>query len=239
MECKGKMTASGKNAPNQMPNNPIWEARPLIDRLEDPFTMFPVESVSDMLFAAVEETEARRMERRDWYTPTARKYWTPEDDHDHETVGLLLGSIFVLGQAAITQTVSLLNKLSLLPLADTAIPSDKTEKLCRHTSIEIKTNRSKMVVINAVSNYFKHHSEWPDTWSVDEANKQQAETIRIIGQLGMKPEFDLTDNLHQAASCLGLDSDDPRAVATGIQDWREAWARVLYRTFRLPDPLEP
>ncbi len=222
-----------------MPNNPIWEARPLIDRLEDPFTMFPVERVSEMLFAKVEETEAGRMERSDWYTPTSRKYWTPQDDHDHETEGLLLGAIFVLGQAAITQTVSLLNKLSLLPLAETAIPSDKTGKLRRHTSIEIKTNRSIMVVINAVSNYFKHHSEWPDTWSDDEAKGLQAETIRIVGQLGMKPEFDLTDNLRQAASCLGLDSEDPRAIATGIQDWREAWARELYRTFNLPDPNLP
>lgn len=201
--------------------------------------MFPVESVSDTMFAAVEETEARRIGRRDWFTPTARKYWTPEDDYDYEQVGLLIGAIFVLGQAAITQTVSLLNKLSTLTSGDNVIPTSKIAKLQRHASIETSTHESKLVVINAVSNFFKHHSEWPHAWDAGQTNGQQAETLRIVLQLGMKSDLEVTDNLFCAAKCLGLDSSNPKAVASSIQEWREGWARALYRAFRLPDPLAP
>lgn len=223
-----------------MPTNSIWEARPLIDRLEDPFTMFPVESVSDTLYTAIEETEARTMGRRDWYTPTARKYWTPEDEHDHEEIGLLVGAIFVLGQAAVTQSVSLLKKLStLLPPGESVIPTAKKAKLQRFASIEGTTNESKLLVIDAVSNYFKHHSEWPDGWDLSNSKTTQRPTVEFVLQLGMKPEMEVTDNLLHAANCLGLDSDNPRAVATSIQEWREGWASALYRAFGLPDPLAP
>ena len=37
----------------------------LVEQLEDPFTMFPVEEVADTLFQAVDETEARKAEHTD------------------------------------------------------------------------------------------------------------------------------------------------------------------------------
>ena len=37
----------------------------LLEQLEDPFTMFPVEDVADTLFQAVDETEARKAEHTD------------------------------------------------------------------------------------------------------------------------------------------------------------------------------
>jgi hypothetical protein len=222
-----------------METKPIWEARPLLDRLEDPFTMFPLESVSDTLFAAVDETETQKAERRGWWAPAARKYWSVEDEHDHDTVGLFLGAMFVLGQAAITQSVSLLNKLRMLPSAKNDIPADKKAKLQRYAAIESTTNESKLIVVNAVSNYFKHSYEWPEEWAVDDKKFKEAETIRIVLQLGMKPQSEITDNLVRAADCLGLGSRNPRAVAMSIQEWREAWARALYAVFELPDPLHP
>ena len=93
-----------------------------------------------------------------------------------------------------------------------------------------------MNVVNAVSNYFKHSYEWPEGWAVDEKKFKEAETIRIVLQLGMKPGSEITDNLCRAADCLGLGSGNPRAVAVSIQEWREAWARALYPAFDLPDP---
>ncbi len=219
-----------------MPTNPIWEARPLLERLENPFTMFPVESVSDSLFAAVDETETQKAERRGGWAPAARKYWSVEDEHDHEKVGLFLGAIFVLGQAAITQTVSLLNKLRMLPSAESFIPEDKKAKLQKYAGIEVRTNESTLVVINAVSNYFKHCPEWPERWTVAEMKGQQAETIRLVLRLGMNSGSEITDNLLHAANCLGLGSGNARAVAMSIQEWREAWARALYPAFDLPDP---
>ena len=40
--------------------NPVRNARWLLDQLEDPFTMFPVEGVADTLFEAVDEAETRK-----------------------------------------------------------------------------------------------------------------------------------------------------------------------------------
>src|SRR4051794_35460923 len=108
-----------------MEAEPVWEARHLIDKLEDPFTMFPLDSVSDTLFAAVDETETQKAERRGCYAPLARKYLSVEDEHDHDTIGLFLGAMFVLGQAAITQTVSILNRLRRVRPAGNDIPADK------------------------------------------------------------------------------------------------------------------
>jgi hypothetical protein len=221
-----------------MPTNPVWEARPLLDKLEDPFTMFPVEDVSDTLFASVDETKTRKEERRGWEAPVARKYWSVEDEHDHEKVGLLVGAIFVLGQAAITQTESILNELRKIPVAENLIPKNKERKLDENSATETTTKRSKMVIINAVSNYFKHAYAWPEDWSVVSSNgsQREKETIGIVLTLGMKPEARMTDNLLHAADCLGLGRDDPRALARSIQEWREAWARVLYPALGLPDP---
>ena len=220
-----------------MPPIPAWDARPLLGKLEDPFTMFPVEGVSDTLFAAIDETETRKAERMGWWG-VARKYWSVEDEYDHEKVGLLVGAVFVLAQACITQTVSILNELRKLLPPESVIPKDKPGKLEKHAEIEPRTKRSKLVVINAVSNYFKHAYGWPEKWNLVSKNGSQAEaeTIRIVLQLGLKPEAEMPDNLLLAAQCLGLGPNNPRAVASSIQQWREEWARELYPVFGLPDP---
>jgi hypothetical protein len=206
----------------------------LLDRLEDPFAMFPVQHVSDTLFAEVEKIESQGAERRGWWSPSSRKYWTVQDEHEHETIGLLIGAVFVLGQATITQTVSILEQLRELPPSQNIIPKDKNGRIQKHAAIEATTNESKLVVINAVSNYFKHCYEWPESWVVGESKGVQAETMRIALKLGMSPAAEITDNLRQAARCLGLDQD-AQAITIIVQDWREAWARELLLAFGLPD----
>jgi hypothetical protein len=208
----------------------------LLEQLEDPFTIFPVEDVADTLFQAVDETEARKAEHTDPWWGVNRKFWSVEQEHYHEKIGLLIGAMFVLGQAAITQTVSILNELSKHPQAEGVVPSNKTRKLVAHAATEAKTNLSKIVIINAVSNYFKHVYEWPEQWDVATTSGTQAETISIVLQLGMRPEKGPADNLLHAADCLGLHRSDPRALARCIQEWREGWARMLYASFMLMDP---
>jgi hypothetical protein len=115
------------------------------------------------------------------------------------------------------------------------IPKNKTSKLVAHAAIETKTNLSKIVVINAVSNYFKHVYEWPEQWSVAMTKSSQAETISIVLQLGMRPG-EMTNNLLLAADRLGFSRGNPRTLARSIQEWREGWARMLYPAFRLTDP---
>jgi hypothetical protein len=78
-----------------------------------------------------------------------KQFWSVEEEHYHEKIGLLVGAIFVLGQAAITQTVSILNELRKHPQAQGVIPKNKTTKLVAHAATEAKTNLSKIVIINA------------------------------------------------------------------------------------------
>lgn len=219
-----------------MTTNPAQNTHWLLDQLEDPFTMFPVEGVSDTLFEAIDEAETRKTERMGAWG-VARKFWSVEEEYYHEKSGLLIGGIFVLGQAAITQTVSILNELRRHSQAQSLIPQDKTSKLIAYATTETKTKLSKIVIINAVSNYFKHVYEWPEQWNIASTKDSQAATIGIVLQLGMKPG-EMTDNLFLAADCLGLCRSNPRALARSIQEWREGWARVLYSSFGLPDPNE-
>jgi hypothetical protein len=207
----------------------------LLEQLEDPFAMFSVEGVADTLFEAVDEAETRNAEHTDPWLGVNRKFWSVEEEHYHEKIGLLVGGMFVLGQAAITQTVSILNELRKHSQAQGVIPKNKTSKLVAHPATETKTNLSKIVIINAVSNYFKHVYEWPAQWNVATMTGSQAETISIVVQLGMRPG-EMTDNLLLAADRLGLATGNPRTLARNIQEWREGWARMLYRSFRLTDP---
>lgn len=207
----------------------------LLEQLEDPFAMFPVEDVADTLFEAVDETHARKAEHTDPWCGVNRKFWSVEQEHYHEKIGLLIGAMFVLGQAAITQTVSVLNELSKHPQAQGIIPKNKTNKLVANAATEANTSLSKIVIINAVSNYFKHVYEWPEQWDAATTRGSQAETISIVLQIGMRPR-EMTDNLLCAADCLGLCRSNPRALAISIQEWREGWARILYPAFRSTDP---
>jgi len=211
--------------------NAAW----LLDQLEDPFTMFPLESVADTLFEGVHAAELRKVEcMRNW--GVARKFWSVEEEQYHEQIGLLLGSIFVLGQAAITQTVSILNELRRHLQAEKAIPKGKVGKLEAHAATEAGTKLSVIVIVNAVSNYFKHVYEWPEPWNAAPMKGSQGETIRIVQQFGMQSGREIADNLMFAATRLDLDRNNPRAIARCIQEWREGWARGLYPSFGLPNP---
>jgi hypothetical protein len=217
-----------------MTTNPVQSARWLLDKLEDPFTMFPVESVVHTLLDAVEEAETQKAEHMGPWG-VARKFWSVDEEQCHDKIGLLVGSLFVLGQASVTQTVAILTELRKHAEAQSVIPESKAMKLATHAPIDSETKLSKIVIVNAVSNYFKHVYEWPDQWDIAPAYGSQAETIGILIQLGMRPG-EMTDNLLRSANLLGLLHSNPRAIARSIQEWREAWARVLYPAFGLPDP---
>jgi hypothetical protein len=57
------LTLGRQKAESKMTTNSVRNARWLLDQLEDPFTMFPVEDVADTLFEAVDEAETRKTER--------------------------------------------------------------------------------------------------------------------------------------------------------------------------------
>lgn len=103
-------------------------------------------------------------------------------------VELLVGSIFVLGQAAITQAISITNRINRVcekAGKPPCIPAGKGKIMDIAAPFHKETALSKIAIINAVANYFKHHYEWCDDWSGPNDSKR---TIKIVSELGLTPK---------------------------------------------------
>jgi hypothetical protein len=90
-------------------------------------------------------------------------------------------------------------------------------------SMHAVTGESKVVLIDAVANYFKHHHEWPTTWTG--ASRHQQRTIDIVRKLGLSPHYE--DNVGVALREFGLAVNDLRPLATTVQAWREGLAEFI------------
>jgi hypothetical protein len=192
----------------------------LLSRLEDPFEMFPMQSVSRSLADLVHETEEIRFERSAPMRGAAPKYYTVEDEHDIAVAGLLIGSAFVLGQAAITQTISIAKKIHDLAGKPSWLPHGKNTLMSTEASKHDKTGLSKITLIDAVANYFKHSYEWPDGW-VGASQKQQ-DTINLVLVLGLAPSGD--QNFETAMRELGVGAHDMAPLSVLVHEWRERLA---------------
>ena len=198
----------------------------LLSTLEDPFNMFPLESVSRQLEALVDDRDHQLVERAGWWG-WSPKYRSVEDEHDLEVVNLLVGSVFVLGQAAITQTVSIVIKLRNLAGNALWFPSGKAEIMSMEAIIHPATGLSEIALLDAVANYFKHHYEWPSNWSG--ATEAQQRTIDIVLKLGLIPDGE--DNLRVALQNLGMNSKNMWLLGRAIQEWRERLAERFRTQF--------
>src|SRR5262249_36782714 len=161
-----------------------------------------------------------RLERTDPWKGASPKYYTVEDEHDIAVSNLLIGSAFVLGQAAITQAVSIITRIYNLAAKPFWLPHGKTTLMSTEAPKHAKTGLSKIVIINAVANYFKHHYEWPDGW-VGASPKQQP-TIDLLLRLGLLPNGD--HNLDTAVRELGVNTHDMAPLSVLVLQWRERLA---------------
>jgi hypothetical protein len=194
----------------------------LIERLEDPFEMFPMQSVTSSLGGLANKQEQSRFDRAGpWGTPTP-KYYTVEDEHDIEVVGHFVGSAFVLGQATITQAVSLVKRMYEDAGKPSWIPSDKGGIMKTAAPIHPKTGLSKITIINAIANYYKHRYEWRDDWSGPPTSKP---TIDIAVQLGLRPKG--CHNMENALRELGIYPDNMVPLAQLVVAWREELAEHI------------
>jgi hypothetical protein len=74
---------------------------------------------------------------------------------------------------------------------------------------------SKVEVVNALANYFKHQDEWLGSWDqLQGPARQTAEIIRSIGA-----EEYSTGNLRTGARWLGV-ADDIRLLSHVVGQWR-------------------
>lgn len=195
----------------------------LLSTLEDPFVLFPLQSVSKQLETLLGEADDQIAGRAGWWG-VSPKYRTVEDEHDLEVIRLLIGSAFVLGQVAITQTVSIVTRLRVLTREPSWLPSGRANILKLEAVIHPKTNLSEIFLFDAVANYFKHHYEWPSDW-VRAATPQQQRTIDVVSNLGLAPEGE--DNLYTALQNLGIKANNVSLIGISIQNWRERLAENL------------
>lgn len=151
--------------------------------------------------------------------------YSVEQEHHIEVISILIGSTFVLGQTAITQTVSIAKWIYDLAGKPEWLHGDKGSVMQTEATLHLKTNLSEVVLIDAVANYFKHHSEWPDDWTPTRSSKR---TIDLVRELGLSPETNLDDNLRTALYELDLTAPRP-SLGSRIQKWRERLADNLRR----------
>jgi len=184
--------------------------------------MVPLEAISRQLETLVNDRDNRVAERAGWWG-VAPKYRSVEDEHDLEVVGLLVGSGFVLGQTAIIQTVSVVRKLRKLAGNPSWLPNGKASIMSMEAAIHPATGLSKIILFDAVANYFKHHHEWPPDWRG--AAGAQQRTIDVVLRLGLVPEGE--DNLRVALQNLGMNTNNMSLMVGDIRDWRERLAKNL------------
>jgi hypothetical protein len=138
-----------------------------------------------------------------------------------EALSLVLGGCFVVAQAMIGRTATMLMQVGVPIVAPRA----------RAMLLELESPRVEGVgvipAIDALANYFKHHDEWPADWS--EAKGRARATIAIVGTLGLSASG--PDNMLIGARALRLEwRNDPTALAGYVRRWRTAIAgRILGR----------
>ncbi len=199
----------------------------LLGELEDPFNIFPLQSACKHLETLVDDQYGRMAERSNWWG-VSPKYRTVEDEHDIEIINLFIGSIFVLGQATITQAISIVQRLRTISSQPAWLPEGRHAIMSTEATTHSETGLSKIVLFDAVANYFKHHYEWSDTWTGERQDRQR--TIDIVMKLGLKPGNE--NNLDTAIRNLGMNSKSMSLMANDIQNWREQLAKRLREQFR-------
>lgn len=198
-----------------------------VSQLDDPFALFPLDALTrdatgriDELWAAFQATQG--------FNGTGPRFYTVPEEQTLDQIDMLYGALFVLGQALITQSISL-----VLAAADTlgrppAIPLAKDSIMRWGAPHRVAYRESTVVLINAVANYFKHRSEWPETWVSGNANQQK--TIDAMVRMGFSPRDQRP--LASAYSYICTGRGEYGSLAGIIGSWREALAINLLETER-------
>jgi len=171
----------------------------LLKELHDPFVIFPLQSVARLLSELAANSQESFCGRERPYG-VARKYWDVPMEMLHEEIGLLIGSAFVLGQAALTQSIAIITRLHNLSGLKVSIPRRKRDLLEMEAVRDPKTHVSHLVIIDTAANFFKHHHEWPTDWHLP--SRAIALTChpnsRILKQHRLTPKPVHTQQLAQA-----------------------------------------
>ncbi|EWC41520.1 hypothetical protein [Stutzerimonas stutzeri] len=201
----------------------------LVQELEDELDQFPLSSVIRSHAELTEQALDAWSDRlRDIGHP-GRKFWDHPAELMYDEVGVLLGAMFVLIQAAITETVSIVKRIYEL----NGQKINKNAVMSLEADLDSRSSLSYVAIANGAANFYKHRFEWPKDWRG--APGQSQDTITLIRTLGMSPEQDLADNLLSAVHAIMNSTDSNLADLAGlvVERWRSRLALHLRGQFQL------
>lgn len=202
----------------------------LVEELEGELEQFPLSSVIRSHARLTEQALDAWSDRlRDMGDP-GRRYWDHPAELMYDEVGVLLGAMFVLVQAAVTETVSIVKRIYEL----SGEKISKGEVMSLEAELDSKSGLSYIAIANGAANFYKHRFEWPNDW-LGSSSKQQEETISLVRSIGMGPGRDLADNLLCAVrAIMNTSSGKPHDLAHLIvEQWRARLAGRLRVQFDL------
>ena len=194
----------------------------LLQELNDPFSIFPLQDVARSLVDSIAESQ-ESFDERGGSSGVARKCWDVPMEILDDGIGVAIGSAFVLGQAAIEQSISIVKQIHLLSHSP-AIPDKKQEILKTEAQPSPNNELSMIVIIDTTANYFKHYHAWPEDWQATMSSTgMQLQTMKNAKLLGMSG-LELTINMHRALCALALGTHEVFTIPMAVHDWREKMA---------------
>lgn len=189
----------------------------------------PLGRVLNSLSTAVSECESIITQAEKKYGPECFDNLAEDESN---VVDSLIGTAFVVTQTQITAIVSSVMRLHKQATADgrDLDSSDGTrDGIMRLGSPMADTsNFSRVQVIDAAANYFKHRDEWTNPWS--RLNKQQDKTAKVILAIGGRENS--TGNLRRALNALAIDRDLLESLHAEVDGWAEAALSIYRRELR-------
>lgn len=185
----------------------------------------PLERVLSSLGDAVTEG-ARKIEH-------ARQHYHEDHfdsvcDEESEVLESLVGTAFVVAQAQITGVVSSVMRLHKKAMSDgvqvAGLKGERREILRLNSPLLTETTYSRIQVIDAFANYFKHHDEWKVPWAnLDNRSKATADIVAAAGATEGS-----SGNLRTGLTALGIDYD----LLDRLHEEIATWASDVVKTYR-------
>ena len=152
-------------------------------------------------------------------------------DDESDVTEALIGTALIVYQMYITKIVSKVIKSNnyyqtKMPRKNIKLISTKKSDIMRYGNDLIpETNITKIEAINALANYFKHHSEWKVDWS--HPTKRSKETMKMLRELGATPCS--TGNLRRGIEKIGIEEYDQ---IVSIIEILNKWRCKIYTEFK-------
>jgi hypothetical protein len=149
-------------------------------------------------------------------------YFEAVQDSESELIEALLGAAFVAAQAEINALVGYTHRLHELVIEKGyKLQTTADSRRCILDFGDQNSNPtignsvfSRVRVIDAFANYFKHHDEW-HSWS--SANGLAQKTIEIISTVGALEHR--TGNLRAGVTALGIENEQLTALSEMVALW--------------------